>query len=156
MPVSCQPGNGLQSPCSFGNITERTMPRVSVSKSRIRPVVRNASLERQIQRFLELRRGLEQIEYFCKGTVLKRMMKCGKAPCACASDAAKRHGPYFELTYKANGKTVNVKLSPEAAPLYRAAAQQYRKLKTLLKRLDKLSKTILRHQAELAASKRKN
>ena len=84
------------------------------------------------------------------------MMKCGKAQCACASDAAKRHGPYFELTYKANGKTVNVKLSPEAAPLYRAAAQQYRKLKTLLNRLDKLSKTILRHQAELAESKRKS
>src|SRR5438132_11027376 len=89
-----------------------------------------------------------------KVTVLKRMMKCGKAQCACASDATKRHGPYFELTYKANGKTVNVKLSPEAAPLYRAAAQQYRKLKTLLNRLDKLSKTILRHQAKLAESKR--
>ena len=79
-----------------------------------------------------------------------------QSQCACASDAAKRHGPYFELTYKANGKTVNVKLSPEAAPLYRAAAQQYRKLKTLLKRLDQLSKTILRHQAELAVPKRKN
>jgi len=38
-----------------------------------------------------------------------------------------------------------VKLSPEAAPLYRSAAHQYRKLKTLLNRLDKLSKTILRH-----------
>src|SRR6202165_1593060 len=102
------------------------MSRVSVSKSGIRPVARNASL---------------------------RMMKCGKAQCACASDASKRHGPYFELTYKANGKTVNVKLSPEAAPLYRAAAQQYRKLKTLLNRLDKLSKTILRHQAKQAETK---
>ena len=132
------------------------MSRVSVSKSGIRAVQRNASLERHTQRFLELRRGLEQIEYFCKGTVLKRMMKCGKAQCACASDATKRHGPYFELTYKANGKTVNVKLSPEAAPLYTAAAKQYRKLKTLLNRLDKLSKTILRHQAKLAESKRQN
>jgi hypothetical protein len=65
-------------------------------------------------------------------------MKCGKARCACAYDATKRHGPYFELTYKAHGK-----LSPEAAPLYRAAAQRYRTLKTLLNRLDKLSKTIL-------------
>src|SRR5260370_36782711 len=100
MPVSCQPGNGLQSPCSYGNITERTMPRVSVSKSRIRPVVRNASLERQIQRFLELRRGLEQIENFCKGTVLKRMMKCGKPQCAWASDAPKRPDPSFDLTQK--------------------------------------------------------
>jgi hypothetical protein len=132
------------------------MSRVSLSKSKVRPAARNASLERHTQRFLELRRGLEQIDYFCKGTVLKRMMKCGKAECACASDATKRHGPYFELTYKANGKTVNVKLSPEAAPLYRAAAHQYRKLKTLLNRLDKLSKTILRHQAKLAESMRQD
>ena len=80
------------------------------------------------------------------------MMKCGKAGCACASDAARRHGPYFELTYKANGKTVNVKLSPEVVPLYKAGAQEYRKLKALLNCLDKLSKTILRHQAELADS----
>jgi hypothetical protein len=132
------------------------MSRVSVSKSGIRAVQRKASLERHAQRFRELRRGLEQIDYFCKGTVLKRMMKCGKARCACASDPTKRHGPYFELTYKANGKTINVKLSPEAAPLYKAAAQQYRKLKTLLNRLDKLSKAILRHQARLAESTRQN
>jgi hypothetical protein len=130
------------------------MSRVSVSRIGIRTAARNASLERHTQRFLELRRDIQQIEYFCKGTVLKRMMKCGKAQCACASDATKRHGPYFELTYKANGKTVNVKLSPEAAPLYTAAAKQYRKLKTLLNRLDKLSKTILRYHAELAESKR--
>src|ERR1700685_1546518 len=130
------------------------MSRVSVSKRGIQPVARNASLERHTQRFLELRRDLEQIEYFCKGTVLKRMMKCGKAHCACASDVTKRHGPYFELTYKANGKTVNVKLTPEAAPLYKAASLQYRKLKTLLSRLEKLSQTILRQQAKLAQSPR--
>ena len=64
--------------------------------------------------------------------------------------------PVFRTYLQGEWQTVNVKLSPEAAPLYKAAAQQYRKLKTLLNRLDKLSKTILRHQAELAASKRKN
>lgn len=125
------------------------MPRARTS---IRTPQQSASLQRFAQRFHELRRGLDQLEYFCKGTVLKRMMKCGKAQCACASDPARRHGPYFELTYKANGKTVNVKLSPEAAPLYRAAALQYRKLKTLLSRLEKLSQTILRQQAKLAES----
>ena len=130
------------------------MSRVFVSKSRIRPIEPNARLERYTQRFLELRRGIEQIEYFCKGTVLKRMMKCGKATCACYSDPGKRHGPYFELTCKANGKTVNVKLAPEAAPLYKAASLQYRKLKTLLSRLEKLSQTILRQQAKLAQSPR--
>jgi hypothetical protein len=110
--------------------------------------------DRHAQRFQEIKRGLDQLEYFCKGTVLKRMMKCGKTTCACHSDPDKRHGPYFELTYKANGKTVNVKLAPEAAPLYNAASLQYRKLKALLTRLEKLSQTILRQQAKLAQSHR--
>ena len=109
-------------------------------------------MERHVLRFSELKREIEQLEYFCKGTVLKRMMKCGKVQCACASDPSKRHGPYFELTYKANGKTVNVKLSPAAAPLYKGASRQYRKLKALLSRLEILSQTILRCQAKLAES----
>ena len=128
------------------------MSRVSVSKSKVRPVAGNAALERYTQRFLELRRGLEQIDYFCKGTVLKRMMKCGKAQCACRQDPAKRHGPYFEWTYKAKGKTVNVKLTPEVMPMFRAASQQYRKLKSLLNRLERLSQTVLRHQAKRGQS----
>ena len=118
----------------------------------VRPPQHTAILDRYAQRFRKLKREFQPLEYFAKGTLLKRMMKCGKAQCACASDPAKRHGPYFEITYKANGKTVNVKLSPEAAPLYRAAALQYRKLKVLLRRLEKLSQTILRQQAKLAQS----
>ncbi len=121
-----------------------------------RRLEQSALLQRHVQRFRALKRDLEPLEYFCKGTVLKRMMKCGKAHCACASDPTKRHGPYYELTYKANGKTVNVKLSPEAAPLYQAASQQYRKLKKLFNRLEKLSQTILRHQTKLLQSQRRD
>jgi hypothetical protein len=128
------------------------MPPPPTRKSKIRRPEQSALLERYTQRFEKLKRDLQRVECFCKGTVLKRRMKCGKAHCACASNPAKRHGPYFELTYKVSGKTVNVKLSPQAAPLYTAASRQYRKLKTLLHRLEKLSQTILRHQAKLAQS----
>ena len=108
--------------------------------------------DRYSQRFRELKREFQQLEYFCKGTLLKRMMKCGKAGCACRQDPEKRHGPYFEWTYKAKGKTVNVKLTPAVMPTFRAASQQYRKLKSLLNRLESLSQTVLRHQAKLAQS----
>lgn len=111
-----------------------------------------ATLDRHAQRFQGLKQEFERLGYFCKGTVLKRMMKCGKAACACQNDPAKRHGPYFEWTYKASGKTVNVKLTPEAAPLYKAASQQYRKLKSLLNRLERLSHNSLRRQAKLLQS----
>jgi hypothetical protein len=122
------------------------MPRASASSQARRG--HNVVLDRHFQHFQELKRDLEQLECFCKGTVLKRMMKCGKAYCGCATDPSKRHGPYHELTYKANGKTVNVKLSTQAAPLYKAASLQYRKLKKLLNRLEKLSQTILWYQAK--------
>ena len=68
------------------------------------------------QRFLESKRELQRLELFCKGTVLARRMKCGRPGCPCHTDPNKRHGPYWEWTYKAAAKTVNVRLSPAAGP----------------------------------------
>jgi hypothetical protein len=77
------------------------------------------------------------------------MMKCGNPQCACHRDPARRHGPYFECTYKVRNKTVNLKLYPEVTPLYRAATQQHRKLKSLLTRLERQSRVALEHLAKL-------
>jgi len=120
--------------------------------SRPRRLPSTAIPDRYAQRFQTLKREFQQLEYFCKGTLLKRMMKCGKAQCACRHDPAKLHGPYFEWTYKAKSKTVNVKLTRDVMPMFRAASHQYRKLRSLLNRLETLSQTVLRHQAKLAQS----
>jgi hypothetical protein len=90
--------------------------------------------------FAGLKQELEKVTYFCKGTVLKRMMKCGQQRCACHQDPAKRHGPYFEWTYKEKGKTVNRRLRPEEVPIYEAATQQYRKLQSALNRMEHMSR----------------
>ncbi len=68
------------------------------------------------------------------------------------TDPAKRHGPYWEWTYKAQAKTVNVRLSSAAGPRYKAASQQYRRLKSLLNRLEKISRTALANSAKEAQS----
>ena len=115
-----------------------------------RQAVRSSSLRTDALRFRDAQRELQQLDYFLKGTVLKRMMKCGHTQCACHRDPAKRHGPYFEWTYKAKGKTVNVKLSPQSAPLYQAATRQHRRLKAILTRLERLSRTALSHLAKQA------
>jgi hypothetical protein len=107
-----------------------------------------AQILRDTQRFQSLKQEILQLGYFCKGTVLKRMMKCGNQRCACHRDPAHRHGPYFECTYKVHNKTVNLKLYPEVAPLYQAATQQNRKLKSLLTRLERHSRVALAHLAK--------
>jgi len=121
------------------------------SRQAPRPALRNAD-----QRFRQTRQELHHLEYFLKGTVLQRMMKCGRPQCACHRDPAQRHGPYFEWTYKVAGKTVNVKLSPQAAPLYQAATRQHRKLKTILARMERVSRTALTHLAKQAEKGRLN
>lgn len=117
---------------------------------------RSGAIDTYAKRFQELRAELAQIEYFCKGTVLARRMKCGKPQCACHTQPSKRHGPYYEWTYKAQGKTVNVRLTKEAAPLYQAAAKQYRKLKTILNRLEKISRRALAKSAKEVARRPPN
>jgi hypothetical protein len=102
--------------------------------------------------FRQACQDLLHLKYFLKGTVLKRMMKCGQPNCACHRDASQRHGPYFEWTYKVKGKTVNLKLSPQAAPLYQAATRQHRKLKAALARMERLSRTALARLAKQAAN----
>jgi hypothetical protein len=124
--------------------------------SRVKQTHTDAIISSYAQRFDKLKRDLDGLAYFCKGTVLKRMMKCGQDRCACHQDPDKRHGPYFEWTYKAKGKTINIRLRPEEVPLYRAATQQYRKLKSLLTRLERLSRTALARLAKKALSDSSN
>lgn len=105
-----------------------------------RRVPAEAQLATFLQQFAGLKQQIYEVKYFCKGTVLQRMMKCGQQRCACHKDPTKRHGPYFEWTYKVNGKTVNLRLQPEEAAVYKTATEQYRRLRSVLKRMETLSR----------------
>src|SRR6266446_3594698 len=115
-----------------------------------RKISRQALLGAPALPFRQAREELHHLDYFLKGTVSKRMMKCGQPQCACHRDPSQRHGPYFEWTYKVKGKTVNVKLTAQAAPLYQAATKQNRKLKAALARMERLSRTALARLAKQA------
>ncbi len=108
------------------------------------------------QQFAALKQEFDQVRYFSKGSVLKRMMKCGQRRCACHQDPARRHGPYFEWTYKVKGKTVNVRLRPDEVPVYKAATEQYRKLRSLLTRMERLSRNAVVRLAQKLRSENSN
>lgn len=120
------------------------MPRQEKSSPATAP---DPVLAQYTAQFRALRTQLAELGFFCKGTVLARRMACGKPACACATEPARRHGPYFEWTYKVAGKTVNVRLSPDAVAVYRAGTAEWRRLRTLLGRLESLSRRALRRQA---------
>jgi len=55
-----------------------------------RKATRSSPLRVSAQRFHDVQRELQQLDFFLKGTVLKRMMKCGQAQCACHRDPTNR------------------------------------------------------------------
>jgi len=85
------------------------------------------------QRIASIRAALTQVDYLCSGTLLKRMMKCGKASCRCQEDPAARHGPYYEWGRMKGGKLVHRYVSAQQAQVLRTAIANYRKVKKLMR-----------------------
>lgn len=106
-------------------------------------------LRRYEAQFRALRAQLADLGFFCKGTLLEHRLTCGKPTCACAQHPERRHGPYFDWTYKVAGKTVGIRLSPAVAADYRAAITEWRRLRRLLARLESLSRRALKRKERL-------
>ncbi len=106
-------------------------------------------LQRYEAQFRGLRAQLADLGFFCKGTLLEHRLTCGKPNCACARHPERRHGPYFDWTYKVAGKTVGVRLRPDVVADYRAAIAEWRRLRTLLGRLESLSRQALKRKERL-------
>ncbi|MDA8356235.1 MAG: hypothetical protein M0Z95_08080 [Actinomycetota bacterium] len=94
-----------------------------------RDMARLAAYER---RYRELAQKLSEIGWIASGSLAERTERCGKAYCACASDPARRHGPYWHFTAKIDGKTVNKRLSERAAHLYEDWIANDRTVRSLL------------------------
>ena len=80
-------------------------------------------------RVRQLATELAQPQPMRRGSVSERLIKCGKAGCACARDPKARHGPYQSLTQAVGGKTRSRFLTPEQTAVAQqqvAAGRQFR------------------------------
>ena len=73
------------------------------------------------------------------GTVLKVRTVCGTPGCACHTDPARRHGPYWQYTRKVNGKTITRRLTSTQAALYTQWISNTRTLRNLLTQMQQVS-----------------
>lgn len=70
------------------------------------------------RRYRELAAQLADIGYIAAGSLALRHNRCGKPNCRCHADPPQLHGPYWQWTAKADGKTVNRRLTQAEAELY--------------------------------------
>lgn len=86
-----------------------------------------------------------------KGTLSKRLMRCGNKGCRCWQDPKFRHGPYYWWTTKVCGRSLAVLVPIELVDSYRAYIANYQTLKRAIKRLELMSDRILNTERKLAS-----
>ena len=93
----------------------------------------------------ELRRELDQLGDFRRGTISPNYRKCGKPNCACADRDHPGHGPQYLWNSTVKGKSVsqNLRLGPELEKV-RREVDNYRAFLRLTKELLEVNEKICR------------
>jgi hypothetical protein len=94
-------------------------------------------------RYQTLVAELANVGIVAQGSLGLRAHRCGKANCACMADPPRPHGPYWHLTTKVAGKTVNRRLSEPEALAYQEWIANDRKLRALVDELHRVGQEVI-------------
>ena len=89
------------------------------------------------ERYEDLKLQLAQVDLIRRGSLVRRMMPCGKAGCRCQANPPALHGPYYQWTRKEGGKTVTRRVSQAQADLLRKWIANGRQLTKAVAQLEK-------------------
>jgi hypothetical protein len=88
---------------------------------------------------------LARIDWALPGSIVERMMRCGKRRCRCKNDPPLLHGPYLQWTRTVNGKTVTKLLTPEQLSRYQPWLDNAARLRDLVTELEVLTVQAVKH-----------
>ncbi len=136
----------VRKPCLSAQLSSRIILIDSdMARSKIADQRRQEQLRGYQTEYARLKARLRQVGFICEGSLVERWMRCGKPNCACARNDAKKHGPYFQLSWKEKGKTVSRRLSPAHAALYRQWVANRQRLESLIEKMQHVSHKARRH-----------
>jgi hypothetical protein len=87
---------------------------------------------------------LAQVGFTCEGSLIERYTSCKNPNCRCA-DPDQRHGPYWQISWKQNGKTVSKMLPAQDAVLYRQWIANRHTLEAILNEMRDISHAAAAH-----------
>jgi hypothetical protein len=122
------------------NTDRQRMARPKTADSRRGEQLRQCRTE-----YARLKARVREVGFICEGSLVERWMQCGKPNCACASDPASQHGPYFQLSWKEKGKTVSRRLPAEHAALYRQWIANRQQLQSVIQQMHRVSRKARPH-----------
>jgi hypothetical protein len=122
--------------------------RTSTKKSEKSAAPLGPSLERLEIRHRALLSELADLGLVLRGSIARRMTRCGNPSCGCKASPPRLHGPYYLWTRKVAGKTITAQLPPEQAALCLDWSRNMHKLDRIVRELQAIglqAATAMRH-----------
>lgn len=85
------------------------------------------------------------------GSLIERFRKCGKPNCHCAKKGERGHGPTLVITREVQGRTITKTVPDSAAEQVRAATEEYKHFRELVRDLVQTSEQLGDLRLEQAA-----
>lgn len=95
--------------------------------------------DRDADRYEALKRDLADVALIRRGSLVRRLMPCGKPGCRCQARPPQLHGPYYQWTRKVRGKTITVRVSEDEAKLLEQWIGNGRKLDKIVGEMERVS-----------------
>ena len=113
---------------------------------------KSTSIRRKEKRFEDLRARLAKLGFLLQGTITERVIERGDPG---GEGGEKTYGPYYQWTFKKEGKTVTKNLTEKQARIYGEAIENHRKMETLIQEMRTLSLKILEDTCEGVKKRKK-
>jgi predicted transcriptional regulator len=110
------------------------------------PKKRNNSIERQ---YAAAKKRVLKIGFIAEGSLSKNYVTCGKPTCRCRNDTTHRHGPYYQLTWKRNAKTVSQAIPESLALQYEEWIGNRQALAKIMRKMYAISRKAIDKQLAL-------
>ena len=110
------------------------------------------SIQRKEKRFEKLKTDLSKLGPILQGTITDRTIERDDP----RAESGKRiYGPYYQWTFKKEGKTVTQNLTEKQGRTYQKAIDNHRKMETLIQKMRILSLEILEGTTEGVKKRKK-
>lgn len=104
------------------------------------------SIERQ---YAAAKNRVLKIGFIAEGSLSRNYVTCGKPTCRCRKDPTHRHGPYYQLTWKRNAKTVSQAIPESLALQYEEWIGNRQALATITRQMYAISQKAIDKQLAL-------
>jgi Family of unknown function (DUF6788) len=101
---------------------------------------------RDAERYETLKNEVAAVGLIRRGSLVRRLVACGKPNCCCQADPPQLHGPYYQWTRKVAGKTVTVRVNKAEAKLLTKWIANGRRLSKIVARLERISHRLTERQ----------